>query len=105
MAFDSHHNIWVAEHVINKISVVDLGTGEHKKVNIPAKNPFVQWLTSDSSGNVWFAEQRGDTLGVIKQSLNPLQSSTSSAGSPSSSTSATHHLRVIKIAITVAFHN
>jgi copper transport protein len=84
MAFDSYHNIWVAEHVINKISVIDPRTGAHKEVNIPARNPFAQWLTSDSSGNIWFAEQRGDSLGVIKQTLNPLQSNTSSAGSTSS---------------------
>ena len=88
MEFDNYHNIWVAEHVVNKISVIDPRTGAHKEVNIPARNPFVQWLTSDSSGNIWFAEQRGDSLGVIKPSLNPLQSSTNSAGSsPSSSQS------------------
>jgi copper transport protein len=87
MVFDSYHNIWVAEHVINKISVIDPRTGVHKEVNIPARNPFAQWLTSDSSGNIWFAEQRGGSLGVIKQSLNPLQSSLSSADSPSPSSS------------------
>jgi copper transport protein len=88
MEFDNYHNIWVAEHVVNKISVIDPRTGAHKEVNIPARNPFVQWLTSDSSGNIWFAEQRGDSLGVIKPSLNPLQSSTSSPGSSSSSSSS-----------------
>ncbi len=91
MAFDSYHNIWVAEHVINKISVIDPRTGAHKEVNIPARNPFAQWLTSDSNGNIWFAEQRGDSLGVIKQSLNPLQSSPSSAGSPSTSSSQSNN--------------
>lgn len=88
MEFDNYHNIWVAEHVLNKISVIDPRTGAHKEVNIPARSPFVQWLTSDSSGNIWFAEQRGDSLGVIKPSLNPLQSSTNLAGSPSSTPSS-----------------
>jgi copper transport protein len=76
----------LAEHVVNKISSHGSENRSTQRSNIPARSPFVQWLTSDSSGNIWFAEQRGNSLGVIKPSLNPLQSSTNSAGSLSSPT-------------------
>ena len=78
----------LAEHVVNKISSHGSENRSTQRSNIPARSPFVQWLTSDSSGNIWFAEQRGNSLGVIKPSLNPLQSSTNLAGSPSSTPSS-----------------
>jgi copper transport protein len=65
MAFDGYGNLWVAEHTINKIAVIDLRTNTSKEINIPTQSPFVQWLTSDSKGNVWLAEQQGNSLGVI----------------------------------------
>ena len=77
MALDGYHNLWVAEHVINKISVIDTTTGEHKDVNIPASNPFTQWLTADTNGNIWFAEQRGNSLGTVSAIAGPLQASSS----------------------------
>ena len=40
----AYHNLWVAEHTINKIAVIDPTTGESKEVNIPNQSPFVQWL-------------------------------------------------------------
>jgi hypothetical protein len=77
MAIDNDRNLWVAEHVINKIAVLDPRTGEHKEVDIPTSNPsFIQWLTSDSKGNVWFAEQRGNSIGLITSAFNPLQTGT-----------------------------
>ncbi len=65
MALDNYRNLWVAEHVINKIAVIDPSTGEHSEVNIPQQSPFVQWITSDSQGNIWMAEQRAASLGQI----------------------------------------
>ena len=65
MAFDGYGNLWVAEHTINKIAVIDLRTNTSKEINIPTQSPFVQWLTSDSKGNIWLAEQQGNSLGVI----------------------------------------
>jgi streptogramin lyase len=77
MTLDKDRNLWVAEHVINKIAVLDPRTGEHKEVDIPTSNPsFIQWLTSDSKGNVWFAEQRGNSIGLITSAFNPLQTGT-----------------------------
>jgi copper transport protein len=74
MAIDKYGNLWVAEHTINKIAVIDPNTGQHKEVDIPAPSPFVQWITSDSTGNIWLAEQRGNALAVVTSIENPFQS-------------------------------
>ena len=79
MAMDKYGNLWVAEHTINKIAVIDPRTGEHKEVDIPSPTPFIQWITSDSEGNIWLAEQRGNSLGVVSSTVNPILQS----GSPS----------------------
>jgi len=71
MALDNYRNLWVAEHVINKIAVIDPSTGEHSEVNIPQQSPFVQWITSDSQGNIWMAEQRAASLGQITITAKP----------------------------------
>ena len=68
MALDNNRNLWVTEHTINKIAVIDPRTGENREINIPQQSPFVQWVASDSQGNVWLAEQRGNSLGVITDS-------------------------------------
>jgi len=64
---DKYGNLWVAEHTINKIAVIDPNTGQHKEVDIPAPSPFVQWITSDSKDNIWLAEQRGNAWWLIRQ--------------------------------------
>jgi copper transport protein len=74
MAMDKYGNLWVAEHIINKIAVIDPRTGQHKEINIPNPSPFVQWITSDSKGNIWLAEQRGNSLALITSVENPFQS-------------------------------
>ena len=70
MALDKYGNLWVAEHTINKIAVIDPQTGKSKEVKIPSQTPFVQWLTSDSDGNIWIAEQRGHALGIITSKVS-----------------------------------
>jgi len=67
MALDNNHNPWVVEHIINKIAVIDPRTGENREINIPP----VQWMTSDSQGNVWLAEERGNSLAVITSTAKP----------------------------------
>jgi copper transport protein len=74
MTLDKYRNLWVAEHTINKIAVIDPMTGAAREVELPSQSPFVQWLTSDSEGNVWFAAQRGNALGVIKSTPSPARS-------------------------------
>jgi copper transport protein len=61
MAMDNYGYLWVAEHTTNKVAA----TGLSREIAIPKVNPYVQFLTSDSNGNIWFAEQRGNALGVI----------------------------------------
>jgi len=65
MAMGKYGYLWVAEHTTNKIAVINPTTGSSMEIAIPKANPFIQFLTSDSKGNIWFAEQRGDSLGVI----------------------------------------
>ena len=69
MALDGRGNLFVAEHTINKIAVLDTSTGQSTEVNIPSSDPLTQWLTSDAKGNIWFAEPGGDALGVISERL------------------------------------
>jgi copper transport protein len=76
MAMDSsYRNLWVAEHTINKIAVIDPRTGASKEVTIPNQTPIVQWVTADLKGNIWLAEQRGNSLAVITSSPKLGQSS------------------------------
>jgi copper transport protein len=86
MALDSNTNLWIAEYNINKIAIIDPRTGEHKEVTVPSPNLFIQWLTSDSRENIWFAEQRGDSLGVITFKANPLQSGSPAAADTTANT-------------------
>ncbi len=86
MAMDSsYHNLWVAEHTINKIAAIDPQTGASKELTIPNQTPIVQWITADNKGNIWLAEQRGNSLAVITatpklgQSSNPTNPATSEA--------------------------
>jgi copper transport protein len=71
MALDNNRNLWVAEHTINKMTVIDPRTGGNREVIIPQQSPFVQWITSDSHGNIWLAEQRGNSLAVISSTAKP----------------------------------
>jgi copper transport protein len=76
MAMDSsYRNLWVAEHTINKIAVIDPRTGTSKELTIPNQTSIVQWVTADLKGNIWLAEQRGNSLAVITSSPKVGQSS------------------------------
>jgi copper transport protein len=88
MAMDKYGNLWVAEHTINKIAVIDPRTGDHRELELPAATPFVQWITSDSNGNIWLAEQRGNALASVTSNENLSQSSPRAAGSNEASNSA-----------------
>ncbi|HEX2169452.1 MAG TPA: copper resistance protein CopC [Nitrososphaera sp.] len=71
MAMDSFGNLWFAQHEIDKIGVIDPRTGEGTEANLPITGSFVQWITSDNDGRIWFAAQRGSALGSIDISANP----------------------------------
>ena len=65
MAFDKYHNLWVAQHTFDKISIIDPRTGDVIEKNIPSPNSWVQWLTSDSQGNIIMAEERASALVTV----------------------------------------
>jgi copper transport protein len=88
MTLDKVRNLWVAEHVTDRLTVIDPSTSKEKEVTIPSSSPFVQYLTTDNEGRVWFAAQRGNAIGYITPSVNPLKGASSqdlSSPSPSSS--------------------
>jgi copper transport protein len=76
MAMDSYGNLWFAQHEIDKLAVIDPRTGEGTEANIPITGSFVQWISSDNSGRIWFAAQRGSALGSVAISVNPAAVST-----------------------------
>jgi copper transport protein len=71
MAMDSYGNLWIAEHLIDKVALIDPRTGASKEANIPVAGSFIQYLTVDDSGKVWFAAQRGNGLGSISVTAKP----------------------------------
>jgi putative copper export protein/streptogramin lyase/methionine-rich copper-binding protein CopC len=88
MTLDKDRNLWVAQHVTNRITVIDPSSGKNKEVTIPSSSPFVQYLATDNEGRVWFAAQRGNAIGYITSTVNPMQGSQSEGlSSPSSSSS------------------
>jgi copper transport protein len=96
MAYDKYGNLWVAEHTINKIAVIDTQKSKIKEVTLETPAPFVQWLTSDSDGNIWFAEQRGNSIGMIEPNVGPItqQQKQEPAESPSSMTTSNAGLNI-----------
>jgi copper transport protein len=71
MAMDKFGNLWFAQHVIDKIAVLDPRTGESIEVDVPINGSFIQYLTSDNDGNIWFAAQRASSIGNIITSPGP----------------------------------
>jgi copper transport protein len=74
MAMDGYGNLWFAQHEIDKIGVIDPRTGEGTEANLPITGSFVQWITSDNEGRIWFAAQRGSALGSVTTTANPASS-------------------------------
>jgi hypothetical protein len=83
MAMDSYGNLWLAEHLIDKAAVIDPRTGASKEANIPIAGSFIQYLTVDDSGKVWFAAQRGNGLGSISITAKPPAQPPAAGGSSS----------------------
>jgi copper transport protein len=75
MAIDSYGNLWFAQHEIDKLGVIDPRTGEGTEANLPITGSFVQWITSDNDGRIWFAAQRGSALGSVTINANSAVSS------------------------------
>lgn len=71
MAFDANHDLWLAQHTFDKITVIDPRTGQTNEFPIPTKSSFTQWVTSDSQGDIILAEQRANSLGLLTTSTKP----------------------------------
>jgi streptogramin lyase len=83
MTMDSYGNLWIAEHLIDRIAVMDPRTGESKEVKVPISGSFIQYLTTDDQGKVWFAAQRGQpSLGSITTTAKPSASPSTTNSSP-----------------------
>jgi streptogramin lyase len=65
MALDKLGNIWIVQHTSNQSFVLDPTSGNSRKFIIPHPNPYAQWATSDSNGDIWLGEQLAGTLGKI----------------------------------------
>jgi copper transport protein len=66
MAIDKFGDIWIAQHTSNKIIVLNPSSGNLKEFSLIDPHPYVQWITSDSNGNIWMAEQLVGSLGHIR---------------------------------------
>src|SRR6185437_11432937 len=73
MAFDKYHNLWVAQHTIDKTSIIDTRTGDVIEKNIPSSDTWVQWLTTDSEGNIVMAEERANAIAIATISAGQSQ--------------------------------
>ncbi len=71
MTFDSNHDLWVAQHTLDKVAVIDPRTGQTNEFDIPTKSSFTQWITTDSQGDIILAEQRANALGILTSSIRP----------------------------------
>ena len=71
MAMDSYGNLWFAQHEIDRLGVIDPRTGASTELKIPITGSFIQWLTSDDRGKIWFAAQRGAALGSVTITAKP----------------------------------
>ena len=70
-ALGPYGNIWVAQHVVDAVSVYNPVTGAQRTVEIPAEGSFVQFGVSDGEGGVWFVEQQTERLTHISVSDVP----------------------------------
>ncbi len=68
VVFDNYGNLWVSQHTLDKVAVIDVTTGQVRQFDLP-QGSIVQWLEKDSNGDIAFADQNSNTLGIITTSL------------------------------------
>ncbi|MGB6463983.1 MAG: copper resistance protein CopC [Nitrosotalea sp.] len=71
MTFDANHDLWLAQHTLDKIAVIDPRTGQTNEFSIPTSSSFTQWVAADSQGDIILAEERAGALGILTTSLKP----------------------------------
>lgn len=65
LAKDKFNNIWIAQHTSDKLGIYDSQKREFQELAIPTQGTFVQFLTADNNGDIWFVEQRTNKLGHV----------------------------------------
>jgi copper transport protein len=71
MAFDKYHNLWLAQHTRDKIAIINPRDSQVIEKDTPSTNSWVQWMTTDSQGNVIVAEERANAIATISISAGP----------------------------------
>ena len=66
MSFDRYGNIWFAQHTVDSIGAYDPDNDDLIEIPIPTETSFAQFTTADGDDNVWFVEQRGNKLAMVK---------------------------------------
>ena len=79
MVFDKYNNLFIAQQISDTIAVLDPATGKTINFDIPTTGSLVQYLTTDSKKDVWFAEQKGDALAKVSTKFVPPSLSPSSS--------------------------
>ena len=74
MAFDKYHNLWLAQHTRDKLAIIDPRDMQVLEKDTPSTNSWVQWMTTDSEGNIIIAEERANALATISISAGPADS-------------------------------
>ena len=72
MVFDANHDLWIAQHTLNKIAILDARTGDTNEFDIPSPSSFTQWITTDSHGTVIMAEQRANSIAIVTTTTIPI---------------------------------
>jgi copper transport protein len=65
MVFDKYNNLWLAQHTRDKIAIIDPRDYQVIEKDTPSANSWVQWMTSDSQGNIIIAEERANAIATI----------------------------------------
>ncbi len=71
MVFDGNNELWIAQHTLDKIAVVDPRTGNTNEFSIPTSSSFTQYLTVDADGHPILAEQRAHAIAIVTTTANP----------------------------------
>jgi copper transport protein len=71
MAFDKYHNLWLAQHTRDKLAIINPSDGQVVEKDTPSTNSWVQWMTTDSQGNIIIAEERSNAIATISISAGP----------------------------------
>ena len=65
LAIDSPGRLWFAEHYSNRIGRLNPAIGSMEEFSIPVPGAYSLLNSLDQSGNFWFVEANGDSIGMI----------------------------------------